>query len=224
MAPHTWSYLGDTVSDATHHMYYRGQRIKEAYYRGEKIWGEEDAPPEPVEPIRCLYTFYDYPSITSMPPFLANKGIEYNGLTFCVVIKIVGDLTDDDYADIGFLGEGRPDKNSLNTISVRGAAYARYAYDSTAYIGWYFVFQNDKIEGVSITPGYYKKAGLGSSVAPVPVLTLPAIELQYNETDRYWGYNGDISPLRYDTYTYLGTPLNKGDTPKLLTLVNTYHR
>lgn len=38
---HTWSYLGDTVSDATHHMYYRGQRIKEAYYRGEKIWGIE---------------------------------------------------------------------------------------------------------------------------------------------------------------------------------------
>ena len=42
MAPHTWSHLGDTVSDATHHMYYRGQRIKEAYYRGEKIWGEGD--------------------------------------------------------------------------------------------------------------------------------------------------------------------------------------
>lgn len=40
MAPHTWSYLGDTVSDATHQMYYRGQLIKEAYYRGEKIWGE----------------------------------------------------------------------------------------------------------------------------------------------------------------------------------------
>ena len=35
---HTWSYLGDIVSDATHHMYYRGQRIKEAYYRGEKVW------------------------------------------------------------------------------------------------------------------------------------------------------------------------------------------
>lgn len=44
MAPHTWSNLGDTVSDATHHMYYRGQRIKEAYYRGEKIWGEEEEP------------------------------------------------------------------------------------------------------------------------------------------------------------------------------------
>lgn len=40
MAPHTWSHLGNTVSDATHHMYYRGQRIKEAYYRGECIWRE----------------------------------------------------------------------------------------------------------------------------------------------------------------------------------------
>ena len=38
---HTWSYFGDTVSDATHHMYYRGQRIREAYCRGEKIWGED---------------------------------------------------------------------------------------------------------------------------------------------------------------------------------------
>lgn len=43
MAPHTWSHLGDTVSDTTHHMYYRGQRIKEAYYRGECIWREEDS-------------------------------------------------------------------------------------------------------------------------------------------------------------------------------------
>lgn len=42
MAPHTWSHLGDTVSDATHHMYYRGQRIREAYYRGEKIWGRAE--------------------------------------------------------------------------------------------------------------------------------------------------------------------------------------
>ena len=40
MAPHIWSHLGDTVSDATHHMCYRGQRIKEAYYRGECIWRE----------------------------------------------------------------------------------------------------------------------------------------------------------------------------------------
>ena len=42
MAPHTWSYLGDTVSDATRHMYYRGQRIREAYYRGEKIWYSDE--------------------------------------------------------------------------------------------------------------------------------------------------------------------------------------
>ena len=41
MTGHTWSHLGDTVSDATCRMYYRGQRIREAYYRGEKIWGED---------------------------------------------------------------------------------------------------------------------------------------------------------------------------------------
>lgn len=45
MAPHTWSHLGNTVSDDKYRMYYRRQRIKEAYYRGEKIWGEE----EPVD-------------------------------------------------------------------------------------------------------------------------------------------------------------------------------
>ena len=39
--PHTWKLpYGDIVSDKTHAMYYRGQRIKEAYYRGEKIWQE----------------------------------------------------------------------------------------------------------------------------------------------------------------------------------------
>lgn len=42
MAPHTWSWLGETISDSTHRMYYRGEEIKEAYYRGEKIWGDED--------------------------------------------------------------------------------------------------------------------------------------------------------------------------------------
>lgn len=40
MAPHVWSYLGDTVSDDKYRMYYRGQRIKKAYYRGECIWDE----------------------------------------------------------------------------------------------------------------------------------------------------------------------------------------
>lgn len=42
MAPHMWSHLGDTVSDNKYHMYYHGQRIKEAYYRGEKIWAVDD--------------------------------------------------------------------------------------------------------------------------------------------------------------------------------------
>lgn len=42
MAPHTWSWLGETVSDTTHRMIYRGEEIKEAYYRGEKIWGDDD--------------------------------------------------------------------------------------------------------------------------------------------------------------------------------------
>ena len=38
MAPHKWGFNGEIVSDSTHKMYYRGQEIKEAYYRGEKIW------------------------------------------------------------------------------------------------------------------------------------------------------------------------------------------
>lgn len=38
---HIWYHLGERVSDATHEMYYRGQRIREAYYRGELIWGDE---------------------------------------------------------------------------------------------------------------------------------------------------------------------------------------
>lgn len=71
MAPYTWSYLGDTVSDATHHMYYRGQRIKEAYYRGEKIWGEPE-----VGSVRILdwngdilaeYSANEFLSLRSMP-------------------------------------------------------------------------------------------------------------------------------------------------------------
>lgn len=41
MAPHTWSWLGETVSDLTYRMYYRGKEIREAYYRGEKIWGDD---------------------------------------------------------------------------------------------------------------------------------------------------------------------------------------
>lgn len=57
MAPHTWSHLGDTVSDATHHMYYRGQRIKEAYYRGECIWRENSQPPLIKYPIRLSIYF-----------------------------------------------------------------------------------------------------------------------------------------------------------------------
>lgn len=47
MAPHTWSQHGDMVSDSTHHMYYHGQRIKEAYYRGQCIWKEDELPPVP---------------------------------------------------------------------------------------------------------------------------------------------------------------------------------
>lgn len=42
MPPHTWSWLGETVSDSTHRMFYRGEEIKEAYYRGEKVWGDDD--------------------------------------------------------------------------------------------------------------------------------------------------------------------------------------
>ena len=38
MPPHTWIFNGEKVSDSTHKMYYRGQEIKEAWYRGEKIW------------------------------------------------------------------------------------------------------------------------------------------------------------------------------------------
>lgn len=42
MPPYTWSWHGETVSDSTHRMFYRGEEIKEAYYRGEKIWGPDD--------------------------------------------------------------------------------------------------------------------------------------------------------------------------------------
>ena len=41
--PHTWKLpYGDIVSDKTHAMYYRGQKIKEAYYRGECVWRKEE--------------------------------------------------------------------------------------------------------------------------------------------------------------------------------------
>lgn len=36
----TWSHLGEIFSNDKYHMYYRGERIKKAYYRGELIWGE----------------------------------------------------------------------------------------------------------------------------------------------------------------------------------------
>lgn len=39
--PHICYKLGDGATDISSDMYYRGQRIKEAYYRGEKVWGEE---------------------------------------------------------------------------------------------------------------------------------------------------------------------------------------
>ena len=40
---HTWKlpYGGGSVSDINYSMYYRGQRIKEAWYRGEKVWGDD---------------------------------------------------------------------------------------------------------------------------------------------------------------------------------------
>lgn len=41
MPGNTWYKLGDRANDVTGNLYYRGQRIREAYYRGEQIWGEE---------------------------------------------------------------------------------------------------------------------------------------------------------------------------------------
>lgn len=41
MPGNTWYKLGDVANDLTGDLYYRGQRIREAYYRGEQIWGEE---------------------------------------------------------------------------------------------------------------------------------------------------------------------------------------
>lgn len=41
MPGNTWYKLGDMANDVTGDLYYRGQRIREAYYRGEQIWGEE---------------------------------------------------------------------------------------------------------------------------------------------------------------------------------------
>lgn len=40
---HTWSILGDTVNDQNYALYYRGQRIKEAYYRGQCVWRKDNA-------------------------------------------------------------------------------------------------------------------------------------------------------------------------------------
>ena len=40
MPPHTWIFDGERVSDSTCKMYYRGQKIKEAWYRGKKVWGK----------------------------------------------------------------------------------------------------------------------------------------------------------------------------------------
>lgn len=39
MPRYTCYKLGDGANDIKHDMYYRGQRIREAYYRGEQIWG-----------------------------------------------------------------------------------------------------------------------------------------------------------------------------------------
>lgn len=41
MPGNTWYKLGGRANDVTGDLYYRGQRIREAYYRGEQIWGEE---------------------------------------------------------------------------------------------------------------------------------------------------------------------------------------
>ena len=40
--PHTWKLpYGGVVSDKTHNMYYRGQKIKEVYYRGNCVWRKD---------------------------------------------------------------------------------------------------------------------------------------------------------------------------------------